>query len=167
MHPEALNQDTKAIFRKLGCFKDFYLAGGTALALQVGHRISIDFDFFSKHDIPGDQLIEKLEKLFSRENVRVVMNHSEQLSTEVYGVKLTFAKYRLPVLLGFIQYQNVHMVTIPEIAAMKAYSAGRRPSLKDYVDLYYIVSEKHTNLPQIIELAQQKFKKEFEPRLFL
>lgn len=167
MRLEALNQDTKGVFQKLGGFKEYYLAGGTALALQLGHRISIDFDFFSKQDIPGHKILKKIRSLFGAENVRVVLNHPEQLSLRVNDVSISFAKYRFPVLLKFIEFQNVKMVNIREIAAMKAFAIGQRATLKDYVDLYFIVSKKYIGLSEIIEISQKKFKDEFEPKLFL
>ena len=66
-----------------------------------------------------------------------------------------------------IEYQGINITKIEEIAAMKAYALGRRPILKDYVDLYYILKEKYVILEEIIKLSQKKYKGEFNPRLFL
>ncbi|MCF7875976.1 nucleotidyl transferase AbiEii/AbiGii toxin family protein [Candidatus Bipolaricaulota bacterium] len=62
MHPEVLTEQGKQIFPQLGRFDEFYLAGGTGLALQVGHRISEDFDLFTRKQL-SDGLLESVEKV--------------------------------------------------------------------------------------------------------
>ncbi|MBU1177313.1 MAG: hypothetical protein V1901_01235 [Patescibacteria group bacterium] len=57
--------------------------------------------------------------------------------------------------------------SIKEIAASKAYTIGRRQSYKDYIDLYYIIFEKHSDLNEIIKISEEKYKDEFNSRLFL
>ena len=59
------------------------------------------------------------------------------------------------------------MFNIKEIAVSKAYTVGRRGSYKDYIDLYYIISENYSNLDEIIEISEKKYKDEFNSRLFL
>ncbi|MFA4990889.1 MAG: nucleotidyl transferase AbiEii/AbiGii toxin family protein [Candidatus Paceibacterota bacterium] len=63
MNPETISLKRQKIFQKLKNFPQFYLAGGTALALQIGHRMSDDFDLFLEEDIPAS-LLEKVEKIF-------------------------------------------------------------------------------------------------------
>ena len=64
-------------------------------------------------------------------------------------------------------YTNVPLLSVREIAATKAYTIGRRGSYKDYVDLYFIVSEHHAALSEIIERAEKAFGGDFNSRLFL
>ena len=66
-----------------------------------------------------------------------------------------------------ITYQEVKFLSVPEIAATKAYTVGRRPNFKDYVDLYFILKEKFISLPGIINICEKKYKDEFNDRLFL
>lgn len=61
MHPEAITSKQKELLKKLPIPPDFYLAGGTALALQIGHRVSVDFDFFTHKKLPQD-LLARLQK---------------------------------------------------------------------------------------------------------
>ncbi len=166
MHPEVLNSPGRKIFQKLKNFSTFYLAGGTALALQIGHRRSIDFDLFSKEDI-SPELLGKVEKVFRGFNVNVIVNHLEQLSVNINGVKVDFVKYPFPLVLKPVKYQSLTISGISEICAMKAYALGKRPFLKDYVDLYYVLKEKRMTLKKIIEIARKKYKGEFNTRLFL
>ena len=166
MHLEALKSEQKKIFEKLSFFSNYYLVGGTALALQIGHRISIDFDFFSTKEIPSG-LIRKVRRVFRGFEVKTILDHSEQLSVVVKGIKLDFVKYKFPLVLGLIEFKDVKMLKVPEIAATKAYTLNYRGTFKDYLDLYFILKDKHSSLTDIREIANKKYKEEFNFRLFL
>ena len=166
MHLEAIKLERRKIFSRLKNFPDFYLAGGTALALQIGHRISIDFDLFSKDDIPAT-LLGKIERIFKEYKIKIVVNHSEQLSVIAGKVKLDFVKYPFPLILKTVEFKNVKIASILEIAAMKAYTLNQRGTLKDYVDLYFILKSKRATLKDIKKIAERKYKDEFNFRLFL
>ena len=166
MHLEALKSEQKKIFEKLSFFSNYYLVGGTALALQIGHRISIDFDFFSTKEIPSG-LIRKVRRVFKGFEVKTILDHSEQLSVVVKGIKLDFVKYKFPLVLGLIEFKDVKMLKVPEIAATKAYTLNYRGTFKDYLDLYFILKDKHSSLTDIRKIANKKYKEEFNFRLFL
>ena len=166
MYLEAINSNRQKIFEELKNFPQFYLAGGTALALQIGHRMSDDFDLFTEKDISVD-LLKKIEKVFKKLKISIIINHSKQLSLVIDQTKVDFVKYPFSLILGLIEYEKVKIVKIPEIAAMKAYTIGRRATYKDYIDLYFILFEKHSSLLEIIKISQEKFKEHFDPRLFL
>jgi len=80
MHLETLTENTKKIWNKFQTFEDiqdFYLAGGTALALQIGHRVSVDLDFFSDKPIKKT-LLKDIEDFFENLNWSVIeKNFSE------------------------------------------------------------------------------------------
>lgn len=166
MFQEALSDRGKEIFPALKNFSDFYLAGGTALALQIGHRISVDFDLFSEAEI-SKNLLDKAKKIFSGKSVTVSVNNPDELTIFVDGIKVTFLKYPFPALHDFVDYKGVKILNIKELAATKAYTIGRRGSYKDYVDLYFILKENHLSLAEIMEIAEKKYKEEFNSRLFL
>jgi len=166
MHLEVIPKENKNIFLKLDNFKDFYLAGGTALALQIGHRISVDFDFFFDNEI-SKNLLSKVKKVFQDDKITISVNNSDELTVFVNGIKLTFLKYPFPAIFDFIEYENIKLLEIKEIAASKAYTIGRRGSYKDYIDLYYILSENYSDINKITEIAEKKYKDEFNVRLFL
>ena len=63
MHKEVLTKEGIALFSKLSALSEYYLDGGTGLALQIGHRISVDFDFFSNKEIPKN-LLAKIKRVF-------------------------------------------------------------------------------------------------------
>lgn len=167
MHPEALKEQNKLIFAKLPEFTDFYLAGGTALALQIGHRVSVDFDLFSDREIKKTLLAEVKKTYSDFSEVEASVNNPDELTVFIDGVKLTFLYYPFPPLFEPVLYEGVKLLSIKEIAVTKAYTIGRRGSFKDYVDLYFILSEKNAVLEEIIEGADKKYGGEFNSRLFL
>lgn len=166
MHPEVLGPENNQIFGRLKAFPDFYLAGGTALALQIGHRKSVDFDLFSPKSI-SPRLLGEVEKAFGLRDISPLVNNSDELTVLVKGVKITFLFYPFPVFLGLKMYKGVPLLGVKEIAATKAYTIGRRGSYKDYVDLYFILKETHATLEEIIGLSQRKYQSSFHARLFL
>lgn len=166
MHPEALNKNCQEIFPKLSSFAGFYLAGGTALALQIGHRISVDFDLFSTKEIPAN-LLDQVKKVFINDKLVVLVNNPDELTVLVKEVKVSFICYPFQVLSDLVDYQGIKLLSLKDIAASKAYAVGRRGNYKDYVDLYFILSQKHISLDEIIELSDKKYQDEFNSRLFL
>jgi hypothetical protein len=165
MHTEALTEEALKLFPALTAFDDFYLAGGTALALQIGHRLSIDFDLF--HDSQIDRvLLAKVKTVFSDTRVEPVINNPDELTTFVGSVKMTFLSYPFPLVEQLVSVGGLRMLSIREIGATKAYTIGRRGTFKDYVDLYFIIAEHHASLEEIIAMAERKFGSEFNSRLF-
>jgi len=166
MHQEVITSEARRIFDRLHRFSNFYLAGGTGLALQLGHRISVDFDLFWEKSIPKDLLL-KVRRAFEGFETRVVINHSEQLTVAVEQINVSFIQYPFPVISQSIDYQGIRILPPLEIAAMKAYALGRRATLNDYVDLYFVLKEEVASLEQIIASGKRKYGREFDPRLFL
>lgn len=164
MHLAALTADGKKIFPRLSAFPKFYLGGGTALALQIGHRVSEDFDFFSDKPIARNQL-NLIEKTFKGITVRPTVNNRDELTVFAGKVKVTFLHYPFPVVRGLVSYRKLRLLSIPEIAATKAYTIGRRGTLKDYVDIFFAM-ESGISLRTIVSLAEKKYADAFNARLF-
>src|ERR1700722_15939243 len=96
MHPEVLTRPAAALFPTLSRFPGFYLAGGTALALQIGHRISVDFDLFCD-DAIDRALLQRVRRIFADADIAVLVNNADELTMLVNGVKITFLTYPFPV----------------------------------------------------------------------
>ncbi|MEK7172554.1 MAG: nucleotidyl transferase AbiEii/AbiGii toxin family protein, partial [Patescibacteria group bacterium] len=135
MRLEAIKLEQQKILKELYRFKDFYLVGGTGLALQIGHRVSIDFDLFTEKGLPSN-LLSQVKKTFPKAKIAIVLKRPEQFSVTVDGIKIDFVKEQ-PLLLDPIVFQNLKIANVAEIAAMKAHTLGFRGKLKDYVDLYF------------------------------
>jgi len=167
IHKEALMGKAEKLFPLFKKFEDFYLVGGTALALQIGHRISVDFDFFSGNELPIG-LLQKIKRIFPGSAAEVIYKEAgQQITLLLNGVKTTFFYYPYLAVDNFVKYQGVPISTVREIAAMKAFSIGKRLSYKDYIDWYFLLKEKRVELKGVIALAEKKFNGDFNARLFL
>lgn len=166
MHDEILTPNAIALLPQFSHFEDFYLAGGTALALQIGHRRSVDFDFFLPHLLP-EQLLTRVKRALSPQSITITYRSPEQLNLITNDVKITFLHFNYPVIDPLLEYKELRLVSLREIASMKAFVIGQRLSYKDYIDWYFLLKEKHVELADVIAHAKQKFDNDFNDRLFL
>ena len=166
MHDEILTPDVIVLLPQLGRFENFYLVGGTALALQIGHRRSIDFDLFSSISLPIG-LLDRVKRIFTSQSVSTTYRSSEQLNLIIRNVKITFLFFNYPVIDQLVEYKGLQLASIREIASMKAFTIGKRLSYKDYIDWYFLLKESHIGLADVIAHAKQKFGSDFNDRLFL
>ncbi len=169
MHLEVLTDNTKKVFDKISKFQNlkdaFYLAGGTALALQLGHRISVDLDFFSDEHIKKTFLSD-IEDFFGQ-TAQVIAKSQNELTIIINEVKITFLHYPFALIYPLENKNEIILADLKEIALMKAYAIGRRQSLKDYIDLYTIVSRNLMTLGSIVENSKNKYGEVFNDRVFL
>lgn len=166
MHEKALTKQAAILFPHFAKFKGFYLVGGTALALQIGHRLSVDFDFFSSDELTSN-LLQRIKRVFHASTISVTYRAPEQLNVLIDNIQTTFFRYPYPVLNPFTRYQDVSLASIREIAAMKAFAVGKRLSYKDYVDWYFLLKEGYVKIEEMLPFCQKKFENDFNDRLFL
>ena len=120
----------------------FYLAGGTALALQIGHRDSVDFDFFKGEAFDTALLFEHLSEEFSNSTVVKVQDERNTLGLVVAErIKLSFMCYPYPLLRPLVSAENLDLADIADIGCMKLSAITGRGTMKDYVDLYFILQQ--------------------------
>ena len=155
MHDSALTKEGKQLFPAFARFEEYYLVGGTALALQIGHRLSVDFDFFSEKEL-SPTIVQKIKRVFDGSSLSVTYRSPEQLNILINAIKTTFLQYPYPRIEPTGMYQGVPVATVPEIAAMKAFAIGRRLAYKDYVDWYFLLREQHISLDAVVALARKK-----------
>jgi len=164
MHKEILNKNQLELLPLVTQFKrEFYLVGGTAIGLHLGHRRSIDFDLFK----PGRLVINRiLTKLASINQPYIVTRRvSEQLNLTIKDVKFTFFEYPYPIEAN-CKFENIaKLPDLLNLASMKAFALGRRSKWKDYVDLYYIIKG-HYTVNQIVEASEKNYGQLFSEKLF-
>jgi len=165
MHEEVLKQEQLNLLPLLKLFnKEFYLVGGTAVALQIGHRYSIDFDLFTYNNIKRKSIKNLLEKNnFSIQNV--LFEDSIQLHCIINHVKVTFFQFPYKIK-AEINFKNI--IKIPDLltlSAMKAFDLGSRGKWKDYVDLFFILKN-YLSFEQISASAKLIFGEAFNEKLF-
>ena len=143
----------------------FYLAGGTALALQIGHRESIDFDFFCEKEIDTHRLWDSAEASFGVGQARVVLQDEGALIFVTHsGVNVSFYRYRHPHVVPLLVSDSFDMAHMRDIAVMKLDAMTRRTVQKDYVDMYFILQE--MPLSDVIDDAQKKLPS-IDPQVLL
>lgn len=164
MHKEILTKEQIEFLPLIGGFsKEFGLVGGTAIALHIGHRESLDFDLFSLEEFDNFKIRGKITETQKIE--RVIMDETNQFTFFVNGVRFTFLQYPFKIIFSENLNGVVKMPDIVTLGAMKAYALGRRPKWKDYVDLYFIIKN-HYSVKDISKKAEEIFGKEFNEKLF-
>ncbi len=114
----------------------FVLVGGTALALQLGNRESVDLDMFSNTDFSSNEL---LTSLLSDYPIIVNNQRSQTLISTINHVKVDFIKFHYPFIRPFVVMENIRMASIEDIAAMKLDAITGRGSKKDFYDLFFLL----------------------------
>ena len=149
VHPATL-----ALLKKImrsPALQQFNLVGGTALALQIGHRISIDLDLFTEEDY-DDVLV--LQSLAPFGELDVLVNNPPFLQLKLDNIKVDFLKFPYPLIQDFTEIDQVRLVTVENIAMMKLLAIARRGSKKDFVDLFFIL--KQYSLGELVKLFEKK-----------
>lgn len=133
-------------------FKDFNLVGGTSLALQIGHRFSIDIDMFGNSEIDEFLFIEELSTFG---NVVVLKKSKNIIILSIDGIKVDFVNYKYPLLQEISIIENIRLVSDKDIAAMKLNAIAGRGSRKDFIDLYFLL--KKYSLKEILSFYSTKY----------
>lgn len=133
----------------------FYLAGGTALALQFGHRQSVDFDFFRVEWFDPGELFETMQTIFTGKSIKKTFESTNTLYFEVDGVKFSFFGYKYPLIEPMVETEYMNLASLLDIAAMKLFAIQNRATKKDYVDMYYLL--KRYPLKKLFEAFSRKF----------
>lgn len=163
-HKEILNENQIELLPLIGEFKrEYYLVGGTAIALYLGHRRSIDYDLFKYSVLNRKKNLDKIQSL-GYEPI-VTWNVADQMNLIVNEVKLTFFQYPFQIKANNVFDGIVRIPDLLDLAAMKAYALGRRSKWKDYVDLYFLLNDKFT-LGEISNRATEIYGDLFSDKLF-
>jgi hypothetical protein len=164
MHKEILSDNQSRLLPLISAFsKDYYLAGGTAIALQVGHRQSLDFDLFTKNEIKPVSIKNKLKS--GNIGYKIIHQEYDQLHILIHDVKITYFVFPYEIRAN-LQFDNIiKMPVLIDLAAMKAFAFGGRAKWKDYVDMYFLLKN-NFSLTRIEEKAKEIFKGSFNPKLF-
>jgi predicted nucleotidyltransferase component of viral defense system len=153
VYPETLGI-LKALMQE-PLLNDFYLVGGTALSLQIGHRISVDIDLFTNQSFDSNMLSAELKQKY---NFKENLNRGYFLQGQIDGVKVDILKYPYKPLNPIIEVEKVRMVVAADISSMKMAAITNRGRKRDFIDLFFLL--KQFSLKQIIDWYQQKYDAE-------
>jgi len=164
MHIEIFNKNQVELLPLVKQFKrEFYLVGGTAIALHIGHRRSIDFDLFKISPLKPKSIIQTISNFeFPYSITRRV---TEQFNVNILDVKFTFFSYPFKINATEKLDDILRLPNLLDLAAMKGYALGRRSKWKDYVDLYFILKD-HFTVKQISDRTSELFGQLFSEKLF-
>ena len=158
MEQTILSDSQQQLLTKIGdtnLAEGFYLAGGTSLAIQLQHRQSDDFDFFSEKEFDLKVLQEKLGEVFS---YQLVLSERKTLYVRVKDISISYIHYQYPLLRPVTEFQKgIFLASIEDIAAMKLATIAARGAKRDFVDLFYICN-RNFSLDKVFELYQQRFQ---------
>jgi len=157
MFYDILDKKRIAILPLLKEFKeDFYLVGGTALALQTGHRDSIDFDFFCQEDINTQKLFEKVKEVFKGQKVLKTQDERNTLTVLIdKTIEISFFSYKYDLVGELVEEPNLKLASVLDIGCMKLSAITSRGISKDYIDLYYILQD--IDLSYLLDKSAEKF----------
>ena len=160
LHPEILSRTQRAVLKRLGPLaqsEQFYMAGGTALALRLGHRRSVDFDWFTTEAL-AEPL--NLAQRFRDLGLPLVTRSTARrtLHGTVSGVRVSFLEYRYALLGDTSELDGFgcRLASIDDLACMKLSAVSQRGSKKDFVDIYFLI-QSGLNLESMLQLFQKKF----------
>lgn len=142
MHTECLTPQSLAVLKSLTAVvqtHEFVLAGGTAAALQLGHRKSADFDFFTMRRFSTDKILQELRTLDLKP--AILQEDKDTLTITSDQVKVSFFHYPYPFIERTVDLNGVPIAGLVDIAAMKVFEIAQRGAKRDFVDLYFIVQE--------------------------
>ena len=141
LRKETVGEPTLELLKELmqdNLLKDFFLVGGTALSLQIGHRISIDLDLFSQNSFDKELLLTALERNY---NFQLSYQAPNTLKGKIAGVQIDLITHNYPLIKPLIELEGVRMAAPEDIAAMKLNAiSGTGTRLKDFIDIAYLSS---------------------------
>ena len=152
---ETVVPDTLELLKELmnvPIFSEMRLVGGTALALQYGHRQSVDLDFFGKLNASAEEIDAALGKIGNY----TIFNRTENIRMyEVNGVKVDFVNYRYNWIDNMVEEGIIRLASPKDIAAMKVNAIEGRGSRKDFIDMFFLLE--HYSFNEIIGFYKEKY----------
>lgn len=155
LHYEAIDNISLALLRQLlsiPYFSNLYLAGGTSLALQIGHRKSDDLDLFGIIDTDDITLSQTLSSLGTIQLIKRTPNIHIFI---INGIKVDIVNYNYPWIDAFVSEDQLRLAGKKDIAAMKLAAITGRGSRKDFIDLHFLLQE--FNLREMLSFYSEKY----------
>lgn len=160
VHVEVLSPEQQAItpcLGKLAASHGFYLGGGTAVALHLGHRRSVDFDWFTC-ELIEDPLLLAEEARKSGLSVQTIQTAHKTLHAVIGGVRVSFFEYPYATIAEPKSWNGtpIELASLDDLGCMKLAAIAQRGSRKDFIDLYFIARE-HKPLDELLRLYRTKY----------
>lgn len=134
-------------------FQTAYLAGGTSLALQIGHRVSVDLDFFTQEKFDENQLENTLKQIPEFE-IRTKSRYT--ILGKIGDTSISLFYYQYPLLEKTIAFEQLQLAQKSDLSAMKIGAVEDRGTRRDFIDLFYLAKE--YSLDQMLEFYEKKYR---------
>jgi hypothetical protein len=132
---------------------NFFLVGGTALALQIGHRQSVDCDLFTTGSFDAEALAQSLSRDYSLSEAIVSKN---SVTGRIADIKTDIIAHRYPMIEAIITAENIRMASLADIAAMKLNAIANRGSKKDFWDIHALLN--HLSFDAMLRAFRMKYR---------
>ena len=159
-YSDGLVESQLEVLRKAGRWlsqRQFYLAGGTALAIYLRHRRSVDLDWFTMERL-SDPI--GFAQALRDEGIIFITDQTAPgtLHGQVSGVRVSFLEFRYPLLSPLAHWEeiDIHLASLDDLACMKLSAVAQRGSKKDFFDIYALCMQ-HRPLTELLELYRNKF----------
>lgn len=156
LHKETVEPATLGLISKFladSRFHNFYLVGGTALSLQIGHRISLDIDLFTRNQFDTTEMTDYLEKNYGFE---LQFMHHNTLKGFIKGIFVDMIQHDYPWIGDPVKEDGIIMASPTDIAAMKLNAiSGNGTRVKDFVDVYFLL--KKYSFDELIGFYKEKY----------
>jgi len=140
------------VLMKIPELGDFNLAGGTSMALQVGHRMSYDLDFFGNRPFTPEEITDLV---YPVGDIEIAHKTRNILTININGIKVDFVNYRYPLLKPIKILMEIRLVDLSDIAAMKISAVTGRGRKRDFIDLYFLLQK--YSFVEIMDFYNQKY----------
>lgn len=161
LHAEVMPQAQQEVLRLLApaaVEQGFYLGGGTAVAIHLGHRRSVDLDWFTEHSFPDPM---RLASLLRERGIDLEPGLVDKgtLHGTAGGVRLSFLEYRYPLLQGPTEWPDFQcrLAHPDDLACMKLSAIANRGAKKDFIDLFAL-GQSGYDLAKMLDLYQARFQ---------
>ena len=155
-HAQVISEETNRTLDDLNrtsLLERFYLAGGTGLALHLGHRRSKDLDFFTEGPLDADLAIDRLRGL---KGLRVIEKSEGTLHANLGDTRVSFLRYPYPLLFAHELFHEVKVADPRDIGCMKLSAIASRGTQRDFIDLYTVAQL--YGLPPLVSWFEEKFR---------
>lgn len=155
LHYKAINSKTLELLKsiqKTNIFGELRLVGGTSLALQIGHRLSVDINLFGLLNAYRINILKELQLIGETKSLQYTDNINIFI---VAGIKLDIVNYPYPWLDNKINEDNIQLAGLKDIAAMKLAAITGRETMKDFIDIHFLL--KKFSLKEMLSFYEQKY----------
>lgn len=152
-----LTESALQVFKKvarLSLISEFYLAGGSAAALYLGHRVSVDLDFFTEHESFNSELL--IQSIQSVGDLKIQQQSRRTLIGLLDNVQISFFTYPYALLEAPVYLEGIRIAGLLDISLMKIIAISQRGKMRDFVDLYFLCRDKYS-LEELLNSVPRKY----------